>query len=155
MAAKLGSLLNPNEAEEFTIMKSVTTYIHFNGNCRQAMSFYQKCLGGDLHLQPNADASGKPSSDPNATIMHAQLTGGSAAALMASDSSPEGPVHQGNNFSVSVECDSLVEIERQFSAIGENGRVRLPLGDMPWGARFGMLTDQFGIQWIFNCSAIA
>jgi PhnB protein len=26
----------------------------------------------------------------------------------------------------------------------------LPLGDMFWGARFGMLTDQFGIQWMFN-----
>ena len=33
-------------------MKSVTTYLHFNGNCREAMSFYQTCLGGELHLQP-------------------------------------------------------------------------------------------------------
>jgi uncharacterized glyoxalase superfamily protein PhnB len=26
------------------------------------------------------------------------------------------------------------------------------LGNMPWGARFGMLTDKFSIQWILNCN---
>jgi PhnB protein len=26
----------------------------------------------------------------------------------------------------------------------------MPLGTMPWGARFGMLVDQFGIQWMIN-----
>ena len=133
-------------------MKSVTTYLHFNGNCREAMSFYQTCLGGELHLQPYPDAGGKPSADPGAPITHAQLSRGGAPALMASDSSPEGPVHQGNNFSVSVECESLDEIERLFPAIGAQGKVRLPLSDMPWGARFGMLTDRFGVQWIFNAA---
>ena len=134
-------------------MKSVTTYLHFNGNCREAMSFYQTCLGGELHLQPYPDASGKPSTDPGAAIMHAQLSRAGTPTLMASDSSPEGPVHQGSNFSVSVECESLDEIERLYPAIGARGTVRLALSDMPWGARFGMLTDRFGIQWIFNCTA--
>jgi PhnB protein len=27
----------------------------------------------------------------------------------------------------------------------------MPLVDAPWGARFGMLTDQFGVQWMINC----
>jgi PhnB protein len=134
-------------------MKSVTTYIHFNGNCREAMSFYQQCLGGELKLTTHPDGSGAPSADPNAPIMHAELSGGDGPALMASDSSPEGPVHAGNNFSVAIECDSIAEIDRLFSAIGAGGKVRLALGDMPWGARFGMLTDRFGIQWLLNCYA--
>jgi PhnB protein len=114
------------------------------------MSFYQKSLGGDLHLQPYPDGTGKPASDPQAPLMHSQLSVTGAPLIMASDSSPEGPVKPGNNFSVSVECDSLDEIERLFEAIGEKGKVRLPLSDMPWGARFGMLTDQFGVQWMFS-----
>jgi PhnB protein len=129
-----------------------TTYLHFNGNCREAMSFYQKCLGGDLHLQSYPDATGKPPSDPKAPIMHSQLSVSGVPLIMASDSSPEGPVKPGNNFSVSVECDSLDEIERLFKTVGEKGKVRLPLSDMPWGSRFGMLTDQFGIQWMFSCT---
>jgi PhnB protein len=134
-------------------MKSVTTYIHFNGTCREAMSFYQQCFGGELQLKSYPDASGQPSADPNAPIMHAELSGPSGPALMASDASPDHTVQAGNNFSVAVECDSLAEIDRLFAAVAAGGQVRMPLGDMPWGARFGMLNDRFGIQWLFNCYA--
>jgi PhnB protein len=133
-------------------MKTVTTYLHFDGNCRQAMQFYQSCLGGELQLNAYPDASGQPSTNLTARVIHGQLSREGAPMLMASDSPPEGPVKPGNNFSVSIECDSIDEIERLFSAVGEDGKIRLPLGDMPWGSRFGMLTDQFGIQWMFNCT---
>lgn len=131
-------------------MKSVTAYIHFDGNCREAMSFYQKCLGGELQLVPYTDAGGNPSTGPAAKIMHSQLSRGGAPMLMASDGAPGGSWKAGNTFSVSVDCDSIEEIARLFAAVGDKGQVRLPLGDMPWGARFGMLTDQFGVQWMFN-----
>ncbi len=63
---------------------------------------------------------------------------------------PGMPFRQGNNFSVTVSCESLQEIERLFAALGEKGKVTMPLQDVFWGARFGMLTDQFGINWMFN-----
>lgn len=132
-------------------MKSVTTYLTFNGNCREAMTFYQQCTGAELQLSVFPDAQGKPSTDPKAGIMHARLTRGGAPILMASDTQPGDAFQTGNNFSVSVDCDSLDEMERFFSALSQGGQVRLPLSDVPWGARFGMLTDQFGIQWMFNC----
>jgi PhnB protein len=132
-------------------MKTVTTYLSFDGNCRQAMSFYQQCLGSGLELNPYPDANGQPSSDPAAKIMHAQLMRGGAPILMASDTPQAGSLQTGNNFSVSIDCDSLDEVERLFVALSRSGEVRMPLTDAPWGARFGMLTDQFGIQWMFNC----
>jgi PhnB protein len=133
-------------------VKSVTSYLNFDGNCRHAMSFYQDCLDTELHLTAYPDASGRPSSDPAARIMHSQLLHNGAPILMASDTPPGGgPLNPGNNFSVSIHCESLDEIERMFSALGQNGKVRMPLGNMPWGARLGMLADQFGVQWLFNC----
>ena len=71
---------------------------------------------------------------------------------MASDTQPRDPFQAGNNFSVSIDCDGLDEMERFLGALSEGGQVRLRLAlcDAPWGARFGMLTDQFGIQWMFN-----
>lgn len=69
---------------------------------------------------------------------------------MASDTMPGMPLQQGNNFAVSIECDSNEEVDRLFAALGENGKANMPVQDMFWGARFGMLTDQFGIQWMFN-----
>lgn len=131
-------------------MKHVTTYLHFNGNCRQAMEFYQKSLGAELQLNAYPDSEGKPSTAPDARIMHSHLMMKGQPILMASDSGPGGDVHIGTNFSVCIECDSVEEIDRLFAAIGQGGQVRMPLGDVPWGARFGMLTDQFGIQWFFN-----
>ena len=132
-------------------MKTVTTYISFDGNCRQAMSFYQQCLSTELELNPYPDANGQPSSDPAAKIMHAQLLRGGSPILMASDTPQAGSLRPGNNFSVAIDCDSLDEADRVFSDLSRGGAVTMPLTDAPWGARFGMLTDQFGIQWMFNC----
>ena len=133
-------------------MKSVTTYLNFNGNCRQAMTFYEQCLGADLQLSPLPDEQGKPSTDPKAGIMHARLSRSGAPILMASDTPPDESLKADNNrsFSVSVDCESLDELERSFKSISQGGQVRLPISDMFWGARFGMLTDQFGVQWMFN-----
>ena len=132
-------------------MKSVTVSLSFNSNCRQAMTFYQRCLGGDLAVNNYPDASGQPSSDPGAKVMHAQLLMEGSPVLMASDTPAPGSLQRGNNFSVALDCDSREEIERLFSALAEKGEIRMPLADAPWGAVFGMLTDQFGIQWMLNC----
>jgi PhnB protein len=132
-------------------MKSVTAYLTFDGNCRQAMTFYQKCLGGDLQLAPWPDAQGKPSTDPNAGIMHARIAHGPTSTLMASDRQESDSFVPGNNFSVSIDCDSVAEIERLFAALVHGGKTIMPLADAPWGARFGMLTDPFGVKWLLNC----
>ncbi len=31
-------------------MKAMTPYLNFDGNCREAMTFYHSCLGGDLNV---------------------------------------------------------------------------------------------------------
>jgi PhnB protein len=132
-------------------MKELTTYLNFDGNCRQAMTFYEKCLGVEFELSPFPDAQGRPPSDPSASIIHARLSRQGQALLMASDTPPDGDsLRLGNNCSVMIQCESIGEIERMSTALGQNGQVLMPLADMFWGARFGMLTDQFGIQWLFN-----
>jgi PhnB protein len=133
-------------------MKAITTYLSFDGNCRQAMSFYQRCLGIELELSPYPDANGQPSADPAARIMHSQIVKDGTALLMASDTPQSGSIRPGNNFSVAIDCESVEEGDRLFAALGRGGgEVRMPMMDAPWGARFGMLTDQFGIQWMLNC----
>ena len=69
---------------------------------------------------------------------------------MASDCMPGMPAQQGNNFSIAIMCESRQEIEKLFAALSEKGNVTMPLADTFWGAHFGMLTDQFGIPWMFN-----
>ena len=69
---------------------------------------------------------------------------------MASDPHDGKPVTQGNNFFLNLNCESLEEIERLFNDIAKNGKVLMPLADMFWGARFGMVTDKFGVNWMFS-----
>jgi PhnB protein len=130
-------------------MKAVTTYLNFDGNCREAMTFYAKCLGGELELRPFSEMPGNHPPEAKDRIMHARVTNG-LPVLMASDSMPGSPFHPAAGFSVSIMCESAEEIDRIFAALSEGAKVSMPLADQFWGARFGMLTDKFGIHWMLN-----
>lgn len=84
-------------------------------------------------------------------IMHASLETG-ANRILASDLMPGRAYQPGNDFQLFLDCENQEEIEKLFSALSENGKVEMPLQDVFWGARFGALTDQFGILWRLNCS---
>ena len=129
-------------------MKGMQAYLTFNGNCREAMESYAKALGAELSVftwgeAPQAPAEGKE------RVMHARLTGGSAV-LMASDMPVGRTVKEGENFSLSVECESLEEEQRIFAALSEGGTVTMPLQDTFWASHFGMLTDKFGVRWMLD-----
>ncbi len=130
-------------------MKDFTTYLTFNGNCREAMTFYKNCLEAELEIFPFSQAPDPMPAEAKDRIMHARLAKGKGA-IMASDNMPGMSFTAGNNFSISIDCDTAEEIEKLFNALGEKGKVTMPLQKTFWAARFGMLTDQFGVNWMFN-----
>ena len=104
-------------------MKSTTTYLHFNGNCRTAMAFYRECFGGGLEVMAYPDASGTPNTDPKAPVQHSMIAQGGQALLMASDYPPGlDTSSQGNNFSVFIDCSSNGELEKLFTALSQDGK---------------------------------
>ncbi|MGE0526612.1 MAG: VOC family protein [Bdellovibrionales bacterium] len=131
-------------------MKAISTYLNFDGNCAEAMKFYQKCLKADLELMPFSEMPGDVPPASKNRIMHARLTKG-GAVLMASDTMPGMPFTLGNNFSVSIHCESKAEVDEFLGALKEGGKVTMPAAEMFWGAYFGMCTDKFGVNWMFNC----
>lgn len=134
-------------------MKALTPYLFFNGNCREAMNFYQSCFGGNLEVMTNADAP--KDACPNGMelipeqIMHACLTH-SDFMLMASDN-PTGKSNVGDNISLSINCTSIQQTEKLFKALSAGGKSTMPLADTFWGSHFGMLTDKYGFHWMLNC----
>lgn len=68
---------------------------------------------------------------------------------MASDMS-QSPITQGNAVSLLLDCGSAEDTQRFFSALSSGGTVIEPLGEMFWGATFGVLTDKYGIHWLLN-----
>ena len=132
-------------------MTQIHAYINFPGNCREAMSFYRDCLGGELTLQAIKDTpmAAECKEGTENDIMHSTLQK-DGLLLMASDMiGPEG-LHQGNNMSLCVNCSSEEEIRTFFQNLSAGGTVIDPLKQQFWGALFGVLTDKFGIRWLFN-----
>ncbi len=132
-------------------MQSLIPYLIFNGNCREAMNFYQNCFGGTLEMMTWGDGPHRESCPDTAKekIMHGSLTKESFS-LLAADK-PDGEPTPGDNIQLTIQCESIAEIEGLFKALGAEGKIIMPLEDTFWGARFGVLIDKFGICWKLNC----
>ncbi len=130
-------------------MNSISTYLNFDGETREAMQYYAECLGADLDIKSFKDVG--MGDDPGVAdrTMHARLSKGSII-IMASDSEPGAPYSKGNNFFLSIDCESSEEVQRLHDALGAGGRVLMEPQDTFWGARFSMITDRFGVGWMFN-----
>lgn len=127
-------------------------YLTFEGNCREAMTFYKDCLGGELTMQTvgESPACKDMPSENQEKIMHAALMKNGTVLLMASDDLGPEKVVRGNNISLSLQCTSDEEINSLFPKLAEGGKITMPLAEQFWGGRFGMLTDQFGMNWMMN-----
>lgn len=130
-------------------MKAIHACLMFDGNCAEAMKYYQKCLKADLHLKFYSEAFGDktPPALQN-RIMMARLTKGSAL-LMGSDIMPNSQFKNGNNFTVSITCESKQEVDDLTKALSQGGELTM-CQEMPEGNYLGMATDKYGIDWMFD-----
>ncbi len=131
-------------------MTQIHAYLNFNGDCREAMTFYKDCIGGELSLQ-TVEGSPIEAQSPAAMknqILHASLIK-DGLILLGSDMTGPGGFTKGNNIALSVNCSSDEEINTFFSKLSEGGKIIDPLKLQFWGAMFGVVTDKFGISWMF------
>ncbi|MBA3900161.1 MAG: VOC family protein [Bacteroidetes bacterium] len=130
-------------------MKSMNVYLFFNGNCEEAMNFYKKCLGGDLTLMRYKEGPMETTEESKEKIMHAELRM-DGIHLMASDGEVGKKLLVGQNVNLSINFDTKGEQEEVFNMLADGGNITMKLEDVFWGAKFGSLTDKFGVNWMFN-----
>jgi PhnB protein len=126
-------------------------YMFFNGNCRQAMEFYQGIFGGELSMQTYkeaADVSDMGDPEMGDQIIHALLNGGKVR-LMASDSKVKGAKDSGK-IAVTLSGPKADGLEEIFNLLSQDGKVDQPLAKAFWGDTFGSLTDKYGIEWMVS-----
>jgi PhnB protein len=51
---------------------------------------------------------------------------------------------------MSLSGDNDAELTAYSQKLSAGGRVNMPLEQAPWGDKFGMCTDQFGVDWRVN-----
>lgn len=133
-------------------MPDVIPYLGFNGNCAEAMRFYERALDGKLELMMSCADSPMAAKVPKEfaqRIMHARLALPGGGTLYAGDAM--GQTYQGiHGVSITLVYDAVAQAERTFNALADGGKVTMPFGATFWAKGFGMLTDKFGCPWLVN-----
>ena len=132
-------------------MTQINSYLTFSGNCREAMTFYKECLGGELTLQTIGESpmSDKMPPQMKESILHSSLING-GLVLMGSDMVSEQGLVKGNAVSLCINCSSEKEIKTFYEKLSSGGKKDHPLENTFWGAVFGDLTDKYGNHWLLN-----
>lgn len=126
-------------------------YLIFNGNCEEAFTFYASCLGGSIKTISRYE--GTPMEIPDdfgQKILHIEMVFENNT-ILGCDTTPDKPYQRGNDFAMTMNVAEVFILDEVFKKLSEGGQVTMPLQDTFWGARFGMFTDKFGVNWMFNC----
>ena len=133
-------------------MPRLEAYLTFDGNCAEAMRFYEKTLGGTLEsMMTHAESPlGAQASPENAKrILHSRLVL-DQGVLMASDGMAGQPYTGMSGFALSLTYPTAEEAKQVFDTLAEGGTVNMPFQKTFWTAGFGDLRDRFGTPWIVN-----
>lgn len=135
-------------------MARLNPYLAFNGTCRAAMTFYKECLGGEIvdmmTFETMPGAEGMPA-EMRDRILHSMLVA-DAMVLMGADTpdgqdpSKDGPI------TVCLSSEDKDEIKAYYAKLAVGATITQPLSDEFFGL-YGALTDQYGINWMFQAGA--
>lgn len=128
-------------------------FLLFDGNCAEAMTFYQGCLGGELAITKVGDTPMK-SQMPAAQhhkVAFANLKSGllefSATDWLHATRTPK----QGNTVALYISGGKYHELRTIFDklAVGASKELLDDLRDLPFGS-YGHLADKYGVHWFFQ-----
>ncbi|HUC85344.1 MAG TPA: VOC family protein [Candidatus Acidoferrales bacterium] len=129
----------------------VQPYLFFEGKCEEAVEFYRRSLGAQVHMQMRYKDSPEPQPpgcgpvDPN-KIMHAQFQIGSTVVMASDGRCSKEAKFEG--FALSLVVQTEAEADQAFNALANGGKVEMPLAKTFFSARFGMVVDRFGVLWM-------
>ena len=132
---------------EIATPQKITTFLMFEGNAEEAMTFYLSLFDDAEVVRINrwgADGPGAEGSVQQATFTLA------GQPFMCIDS----PMKHGFTFtpamSLFVQCADEAELDRLYAALGEKGAELMPLGNYGFSRKFGWVNDRFGVSWQLN-----
>lgn len=128
-------------------------YLNFGGNCREALQFYEKHLGGKITMMstfgdmpPVPGAAHNAPQMPKDAILHARIGIGDAE-IMASDA-PSNVYQPMRSAYLTLVVDRNEEAERIYKALSAGGETFMPIQETFFAHRFAQLRDKFGVNWM-------
>ena len=132
-------------------MTTLTPYLLFDGNCKQAMEFYKSCFGGDLTQIPVKDSPAKDSMPAlqHEKILNARLKSGNIEFSASDWLRPDRARVPGNTVCLFLSTETSQELIDLFARLSEGGEVTDPLKELFFGT-YGALNDKFAVRWMFH-----
>jgi PhnB protein len=130
----------------------IQPYLFYNGRAEEAIEFYKTALGAKVEMlmrnkeSPDAPPPGMLPPGSEDKVMHATLSIG-GKVVMVSDGHCSGQT-EFKGFSLSITVPDAATADRYFTALAEDGEVRMPLTKTFFSPRFGMVADKFGVGWM-------
>lgn len=127
-------------------MKSVRPFLMFqDGKGKEALSFYMDLFPKakiDKIIYYSEDDEGGQAGTIKLAIftIHDQ-------SFMCIDSHIDHHFDFTPSFSIYIECESEVEIDRFYEALLDDRQALMPIGDYGFSKRFGWVNDRFGVSW--------
>jgi PhnB protein len=127
----------------------LSNYLFFTTGCEPALAFYTQCGLGRVVEALRYGEGGMPVHNEamRGRIMHAKFEG-PGVLFYASDNHDAEPMRGSAHI---LMMDDREQTRTLFGRMAEGGAITTPLGIQAWGAFYGKLTDQFGVQWMLNC----
>jgi PhnB protein len=128
-------------------MKKIIPHVTVAG-CKEAIEYYQSILGGDIQRTQLADGI-EMFKGHEGKYIHAELHFDNGFMIYFNDVFGKEP-NIGTNIEIGLELENDEEINRIHEAFAQEGRVKMELQNTFWGARYGKVTDKYGITWELN-----
>ena len=128
----------------------ITPYLIFNGDCREALAFYQEVFGCPADMvQPYGEyvPEGLTDVPPDLGewIIHAQMEICGAPVWFADEAAY--PAKQGDNIRLTVTVPTKREAQEIFERFGEDVCVKLPPTQTFYSTFHAEIFDRYGIGW--------
>ena len=130
----------------------IITYLSFNGNCREALTFYAELFGGTVgsFMPWNAEAI---ENIPGATVEHIMHGDININGYIIAGSDQFGDMYEpAGGVSLMLDIDDLSDAQAKFTALAEAGQIIMPFAETFFADGYGFCTDRFGIRWQINCT---
>lgn len=128
-------------------MAKIVAYLHFKNNCREAMTFYQQCLGGELEIMMVKDSPMAGQMPPNMQdlVLHSSLNNGELSILGSEMPDPSADTNL-HPIALMLVCDTHQEAVEKFNKLSEGGNITHPIHDF-FAGTMGNMVDRFGFCW--------
>lgn len=134
---------------------NLTPFLLFDGNCAEAMAFYQACLGGELTVTRVGDTPMKDQFPPeqHSKVAHAHLKSGSIEFSATDWQHQTRQPNPGNTVAMYLNGGTYSQLREVFDKLSAEAdpELRDDLRDLQFGT-YGHLADKYRVHWFFRGS---